>query len=86
MVNSNETPQTSNVLYTLLAAVDSVVGMTVRVIKEDKMDDVCGIADGLRWHIGDEFKVCKIEILPWGCFLYNNLGQNLSIKRAELVV
>ena len=50
------------------------------------MDDACNIADELRWHIGDEFKVCKIEILPWGCFLYNKEGQNLNVKRAELVV
>lgn len=76
----------SNVLYTLLAAVNSVVGKTVRVIKEDKLDDACNIADELRWHIGDKFQVCKVEILPWGCFLYNKEGQNLNVKRAELVV
>jgi len=76
----------SNVLYTLLAAVNSVVGKKVRVIKDDKMDDAFNIADNLRWHIGDEFEVCKIELLPWGCFLHNKEGQNLNVKRAELVV
>jgi len=75
----------SNVLYTLLAAVNSVVGKKVRVVKEDKLDDACNIADNLRWHIGDEFIVYKIEILPWGCFLHNKEGQNLNVKRAELV-
>ena len=75
----------SNVLYTLLAAVDSVVGKKVRVVKEDKLDDAFNIADNLRWHIGDEFIVCKIEILPWGCFLHNKEGQNLNVKRAESV-
>lgn len=85
-MENNNLKNESNVLYTLLAAVNSVVGKNVRVIKDDKMDDAFGIADNLRWHIGDEFKVCKVEILPWGCFLHNNEGQNLNIKRAELVV
>jgi hypothetical protein len=66
--------------------VNDVVGKTVRVIKEDRLDDSCAIEDHLRWHIGDEFLVVKIEIMPWGCFLYNKEGNNLNLKRAELVV
>ena len=72
-------------VYTLLAVVNTIVGKKVRVIKEDRMDDACNIADELRWHIGDEFKVCKIECVPWGIFLYNDKGQNLNYKRAELI-
>ena len=72
-------------LYTVLAVVYSIMGKTVRVVKNDKLDDTCNIDDKLRWHIGDEFKVCKIECLPWGIFLHNNKGQNLNYKRAELV-
>ena len=72
-------------VYTLLAVVNTIVGKKVRVIKEDRMDDACNIADELRWCIGDEFKVCKIECVPWGIFLYNDKGQNLNYKRAELI-
>ena len=43
-------------VYTLLAVVNTIVGKKVRVIKEDRMDDACNIADELRWHIGDEFR------------------------------
>jgi len=72
-------------LYTVLAVVYSIMGKTVRVVKNDKLDDACNIEDKLRWNIGDEFKVCKIECLPWGIFLHNNKGQNLNYKRAKLV-
>tara|TARA_R110000803_G_scaffold210521_1_gene282536 strand:- start:953 stop:1216 length:264 start_codon:yes stop_codon:yes gene_type:complete len=75
----------SNELYTLLAVVRTIVGKKVRVIKEDRMDDACNIADILRWKIGDEFKVVKIECSPWGIFLYNGNGNNLNYKRAELI-
>lgn len=61
------------------------VGDKVRCIKNDPMDDHCGIAEHLRWHIGDEFYVWKVETLPWGTFLHDGQGHNLNIKRAELV-
>lgn len=80
------TKQTSNELYKFLAVVyKTIVGKNVRVIKEDGMDDACNIEDKLRWKIGEEFKVCKIECVPWGIFLYNDKGQNLNYKRAELI-
>lgn len=72
-------------IQSLLSEVHDIVGKKVRVIKDDKMDDHAGVADHLRWHIGDEFKVTQIKIKPWGCFLYNNKGNNLNYKRAELV-
>lgn len=84
--NTEQEPNKPMAYDTLLAVVNDVVGKTVRVIKEDRLDDACGIKDHLRWHVGDEFIVRKIEIVPWGVFLYNGDGNNLSLKRAELVV
>ncbi len=72
-------------VYTLLSVANTIVGKNVRVIKEDEMDDACNIEDKSRWKVGEEFKVCKIECVPWGIFLYNDKGQNLNYKRAELI-
>ena len=86
MSNANDLQtQKSNELYTLLAVVRTIVGKNVRVIKKDRLDDACNIADKLRWKIGDEFKVVKIECLPWGIFLYDDNGNNLNYRRAELI-
>ena len=60
-------------------------GQRVRCVKDDPADDYYGIADELRWHIGDEFIIESIKVEPYGTFLYNSEGQNLNIKRAKLV-
>ena len=61
------------------------VGCKVRCFIEDKADSFYGIAEELRWRVGDEFIVTDIHIAPYGTFLYNYKGQNLNIKRAEFV-
>ena len=75
----------NNKMLEMLASVDTIIGQKARVIKKDKRDDYYGIAEHLRWHIGDEFIIRKIEILPYGCFLYDNEGQNVSIKRVTII-
>ena len=72
-------------VYTSLANAYDIVGKKVRVVKSDRLDDNSNIDEKLRWHIGDEFKVAKIECLPYGVFLYRNKEHNLNYKRAKLV-
>lgn len=62
-----------------------VAGKKVRCVKTDYLDDLCGIDDENRWHVGDEFVVEEVKTFPYGTFLYNKEGHNLSVKRAILV-
>lgn len=59
------------------------VGDKVRCVKEDKMDDHVGIPKEKRWNIGDEFIVGRIDVEPWGVFLYHseNPDQNINAER-----
>lgn len=60
-------------------------GQKVRCVKNDRMDDECNIAEKSRWHIGDEFIVKNIEVLPWGTFLFDGEGHDLNANRAEII-
>jgi len=60
-------------------------GQKVRCIKDDKMDDACNISEENRWHVGDEFIVKNIEVLPWGTFLFDEEGHDLNANRAEII-
>ena len=61
-------------------------GKTVKCMKEDKDDEFLGIEPKNRWNIGDEIVIEKIVFSPYGIFLENKEGQNLSIIRAEIVL
>lgn len=61
------------------------IGIKVKCVKDDGADGYYGIADELRWHIGDELIVTDIHIAPYGTFLHNHLGQNINMKRCEFV-
>lgn len=78
----HDTPTDAN---NVLAAVNFTAGQKVRCIKADPMDDHCGVADNLRWHVGDEFIVKSVDIFPWGTFLNDGNGHNLNARRAEVV-
>jgi len=60
-------------------------GQKVRCVKKSGLDNEARIAEHLRWHIGDEFIIEKVEVKPWGTFLYDGNGHNLSAWRAEVV-
>jgi hypothetical protein len=60
-------------------------GQKVRCIKDDPKDDRYGIPNNIRWHIGDEFIIDRVEVLPYGTFLCDNIGNNLNAKRAIIV-
>ena len=59
-------------------------GDRVRCVKDDPMDEHCGVDYKNRWHIGEEFIVKEVEVKPWGTFLHDGKGHNLDIKRAKL--
>lgn len=63
----------------------SLIGCKVVVTKDDPIDEREGIPKKNRWHKGEEMTVVKIEIRPWGIFLYNIQNQNIHIKRIELI-
>ena len=69
----------------VLAVVNFMAGQKVRCVKADPMDDHCGIADHLRWHVGDEFIVESVDVLPFGTFLNDGNGHNLNASRAIVV-
>lgn len=85
MQNDNLKNDTHTDANNVLAAVNFTAGQKVRCIKNDPMDDRCGIADHLRWHIGDEFIVESVDVYPWGTFLNDGKGHNLNARRAEVV-
>lgn len=76
--------ESSIILDDILKPMNNIIGKTAKVFKNDLMDDRCNISEELRWKIGDEFKICKVECLPWGTFIYNDKGQNLNSKRAKI--
>jgi len=61
------------------------VNKRVACVKEDPMDDHCGIPEENKWQIGEEFVVDSLEIEPYGIFLHDGKGHNLNIRRAIII-
>ena len=85
MKKDNFKSKTENNTNVVLAEVNFKAGQKVRCVKNDPMDDRCGIADHLRWHIGDEFIIESVDVYPWGTFLNDGKGHNLNARRAIVV-
>jgi hypothetical protein len=61
--------------------INKYIGKKIRCVKESPMDKHSNV----KWEIGEEFIVKKVEVSQFGVYLYANEFENIDMNRVELV-